>query len=728
MVIASKYDIGNWTVALDLADGQGELKHFTVNFQVENQPPTLNISGPTTINALDHLHLEAGPDTDSDGQTVTWLWDLLQSPLAASKQPVSGFSADKVIDFVTGPKDIGDWRFRCTAKDEGGLTTPKEVVVTVKAIPPKINIVPASPAKIKAGGTIHFETTIPNDAYGAPLKFDWELTQVPISAGVGLASGLSTAADVTVSAAKAGTWKFKLTVTDQVQQTATQEVKVLVDSDPIAVIVGPDQTDNLTLPLDLDGSSSTDDDSPNTPPDYQHLHSGAVDVSLPTIQIYQWTLLEVPIDRYGEIFPGPVSDAFNVNDTSAMLHIPAGKLTPGDWIFQLDVADAEGNHHNTYKTVQVLDASLPPLAIVLPPEVTYSTDSMGILSSDVKLDGSLSFDLDNLLQAQQSPGLGITNYAWSFLLVPPGCSNPPTAPSGANASVFTMYTAGSLVGANCQGIFDVQLQVTDDDTPQHKQNTGKGIVRIGNCASLVCLDYPTQASPQFVKFSNKTDVMIWYHMNSLVYSQPGLAAGLRLQLQIFYEGNLGNPVYNRTWDVDMFPGSLAIHWYGYSNNGQRPAPGKYTISLQVFDAAGNPAGYFATEPNAIVIQTMDVAVGQTTDTWVNYNGLIKGSDALNIHYAVIGNQGGGGPGYDELRYRIFNRNTNAKVFEGNDFGPLFNGILAWNGDLGGSNFLGAGRYQLELEILDGGASLGTSPKDDFRVYQVDAALKGIADA
>ena len=48
IALASKHDIGDWTVHLDLAVAQGELKTLSVKFNVPNQAPELNFTGPTT--------------------------------------------------------------------------------------------------------------------------------------------------------------------------------------------------------------------------------------------------------------------------------------------------------------------------------------------------------------------------------------------------------------------------------------------------------------------------------------------------------------------------------------------------------------------------------------------------------------------------------------------------------------------------------------------------------
>jgi hypothetical protein len=714
--LADKHDIGNWSVTLKVADAEGELKEFPdLEFEVVNQPPTLDISGESDIDALEAIDLLATPDTDADGEEITWVWDLDASPHGAQ----AGYSTDSDIYYVTSPQDIGTWKFTCTAEDEHGATVSKSVSVEVHAIPPEIHI--EGERDIDVGDVLHLETTILEDGYGDPLvSFEWTLLQVPVTAGEGLGV-ISNDPDVTIptGAIHAGTWRLMLTVTDQVGDTAEEEVSVLVDALPTASISGPDQVASLSTPIDLDGSDSVDPDSPNTPPGYGHVSSdGQIEVS-PGITVYEWSVKEVPPELYGDYFQGPVADVFGVSGSAAILHFPAGKLPVGNWLFELKAKDGEGNPDAENHWVQVLDESLPPTVRLSPPK-TYTTDLAGVLSENVVVDGSGSFDLDNTLNEPEAPGLGITDYTWSLVTTPPTCTNPPSPPSGFFATTFTLGAAGFAVAGACQGVYGVGLTVTDDDTPTPKQATGTSIVRIGNCAGDVCIDYPTELAPEFVTFTNKTDVTIQYHLNSILYDDPAFAAGLRLHQQIFHEDDLVTPAFDKAWDVDLLPSdkgaSLALHWSGFDNANQRPKPGKYTVTLQLVDGAGNPTGYAATEAHAVWIQVIDVAVANTSDRYLDREALVAGTDVLDVNYTVVGQM----PGlteFDQLLYRVRNASTNALVFT-SSIDPPFTGAFKWTTEVGPGSFLPAGDYTVELELLDQGASLGKSPIYAFTVYEV----------
>jgi hypothetical protein len=723
-----KHDIGTWTVRLDVGDVEGELTHAPqLTIDVPNQPPTVSIMGATDIQATGRLQLTAGPPTDPDGEDVTFEWTLTGYPPQATP-PATTVSGDS-IDWPMGPTAVGDWSFEVVATDEHGATATADIVVHVEGVPPTIQIAPASDAIIHVGDHIYFEDTQTTDAYGDPIaSYSWDLTQVPISAGVGLVSGFETGAilDRATSPEWAGTWKLTLTVTDQTGETASADVKVLVDAPPQAVIVGPDVTGNLTLPLQLDGTSSVDPDSPGGPPDFGHLHTGPVDVS-PGIVAWQWTIIDAPSGLDPSAWLGTVDDVFHVTGTSATLDIPSGRVPEGNWHFQLEVRDGEGNGAVTDKWVQVLDEGLPPLVVISPSFLPALVSGTNNVDRDVRFDGSASFDPDNLLHGPYSPGLGITSYAWSIPLGPPLCGAIPSLPSGATATTATLFSAGTLVDPTCQGGYIVALTLTDDDvTPRTR--TGTALALIGNCAGNICIDAPTQAMPQYVTSSNRTDVLVYYHLNSALYAVAQYQYGLRVEMIVTPQLDPMHPFFTAAWDVDLLPsdqgGVLIAHWKGFGDDGHRPEPGKYDLTLQLVDPNGVLTADRATESQSIWIQTVTPVV-DSADTLVGCNGLAAGTDTLSVTYHAVGGLPGLTTPYDEAVLHVYAASDHHEVAQASFSGSPPPGTLSWNGDTG-VGFLPPGAYLLAVELRSGGASLGKSNDQAFRAYKLGLSLAGVA--
>ncbi len=728
ITLGSKHDIGNWEVRVRFADDEAEQVTDTDSFVVENRPPNVTISGPTEIDALNDIQLTAAPTTDQDGEDVTFVWDILTAPPTTTFAPQSSFSTSTTLTIPTGPDEIGTFEFQVTGTDESNEDDIDTHTITVNPVPPEIDLV--GETEIDVGEAIDLETLIVDDAYGDPLaSFDWEILQVPISAGVPLGTtDTSPTLFIPTGAADAGTWRFRLTVTDQVGETADEEVTVLVDGLPDADIVGPDQTASLTLDLTLDGSSSIDPDTPGGPPDYDHLSDGAVTVS-PGIVRWSWSVLGVPPEHYGDYFEGPVADVFGVNGSGQTLYFAAGELPSGDWIFELEIEDGEGNTDYDTHAVTVIEEGLPPFAILSPPSYHLTTVD-GFTTGPIGVSGGFSFDLDNLLDSSQAPGLGITDYSWSYAYTPSGCVAVPPLPSGSSATVALMFGAGALVDGSCQGVYQPVLTVTDDDMPTARASSNSTVVMIGNCVGALCIDHPTTAAPEFVKFSDQTNILIYYHLNSVLYDNPAYAAGLRLQLRIDKALTSGPPVYSRAWDLDLLPsekgGPLVVHWSGFTDGGQRPDPGLYDVTLQLVDGTGTPTGDSATELSAIQIQLLDVAVAAGSDTLLNLNGAEEATDSLSITYDVTGAPPGD-LGYDQITMRVYDLGTSGIVYEESHVAP-FDGTIDWDGEIGSGVFLTPGAYEVELEIFDMGASLGVSTRHEFDAYRIDAELAGVADA
>lgn len=720
LALSSASAIGNWAVELKAADNEGEMITRTQSFTVVNQPPVLTITGPVDIDALEDIQLTAGPTTDADGEPVSLVWDVLQSPAASGVPVQNSFSTGTVINIPTGPQQIGVWKFRCTGKDPRNATDVETVTVEVHAIPPEINI--EGEEDIDVGGIIDLRTTILDDAYGGPLQFNWDIIQSPMAAGAGLPTGFSLAPGLTIptTPAHAGTWRFKLTVKDQVNETAEKEISVVVDALPTAVITGPAQSGSPLSGVELRGDGSFDPDSRNAPPDYGHLHAGPVeDISLPEIQTHRWNVLDVPPELHGTHFPGSVADVLGVDGSGPVLTLGGGDIPPGDWVFELVATDAEGNESRATHAVKILDQGMAPISIVSQPQF-ITTNLSGVLPDAVTVDGRFSFDLDNIFTQPATPGLGITNYAWSLAQAPAGCGSLPVLGSGPTATHGFLYPGGLILPGACQGVYNVALTVTDDDLPTARTDTATSLVLIGNCPGDLCIDNPTTLFPEQVRFSNYTDVVIYYHLNSVLYDVPAFAFGLRAWLQIFHEDNLLVPAYDKTFDLDMLPsnrgGALAMHWSGYDNFDRRPASGKYTVTLQLLDAFNVPVSLPTSQPESIWIQTLDVAVSSAAERYARRDELAAGSDTLRVPYTVVGANPGVAE-YDELRYRIYRAGTHTLVYQDARFGPFAQPVLDWNGNVGGVT-ISTGAYDMELEILDNGESLGVSAPHPFTVYHL----------
>lgn len=731
-------DIGNWAFTLHVDDNEGERKTFTHSFTVPNVPPNISISGATDIDALDNISIAVTPTNDVDGGTLSIVWDLQQSPPGAAFGPQSDFcgthpglcsAGNSAITIATTDSDIGTWIFQATATDNEGDDDTAQKTIEVHNIPPEIDF--DGTASIDVGDTIHIETTITDDEDGGQLDFLWEIMQAPTASSIPLGiyhSGLGSAGssiDIPTGYLEAGTWIFRLTATDNDNQPDSEvydEYTVLVDGPVEAVITGSSPVGNLSLPSPLlDGGDSEDSDSPCDPPSYCHHTFDGRPVTLENGQNlhYTWYLADVPLELFIEYPLGRVDEVFGVSATGPTLNLSAGDLEEGDWVFELQVDDEEGNSDTTSFLVTVINETGPPFAFITPTQ-RFTVDIANVLHQDIVIDSAGSLDIDNLISGDPMPG--ITDYTWSYVSGPPGCMTAPTPPSGAGATSFTLYHNGDFVPPECQGYWKIGLTVTDDDSTP-KTATAETFVIIGNCDTILCIDYPTTAIPALVDFADDTDILIYYRLDSAAYDDLLFSAGVFTRLSIYHESDLTTPVYT-DFDPNVLAtnkgGNLVFHWNGYSDLGTRPIEGAYTVGIDLFDSSFTLGTINAAEIDAILIAVAEPSIDPGSETLLRYEDIVNGTDTLDINYIVTG-----GGSFDQVVWHVYD-SSNTEIATGN--APAVSpGSFGWDG-LSTGVAVSPGEYEIELETLRTGSSMGTSARHAFKVYSLDLDVDTNRDA
>jgi hypothetical protein len=591
---------------------------------------------------------------------------------------------------------------------------------------------------IKSGASVFISNTTPNDPDGGSVAHEWELVQVPVSAGVSPGRNFRAGPDLTLTAPEAGTWIFKLYAVDNdnsPNSEATQQVMVAVDGPVTAKILG-DENVALASPLVLDGSGSVDADAPlpcsTAEPTCGHLTSASAVVDVVGVAIYDWTLIDVPVEHAADFSPGPVEYIPGVTNGSPSLTIAAGKLRSGSWTFQLEVTDDEGNRSVTTHRVSILPPNTPPMAIATSSGYVV-TDAAGQLSTSVAVTGFASFDPDNLLAAPYSPGIGIARFEWQYLLAPSGCSSLPPAPmpgGAAQAATFILYGQGSIVPVLCQGSYLLSVKVTDDEAPPDALSNFVAVpLSIGNCPSEICIDYPTTANYKVVQLSDNTDAFIFYHLNAALYGNPAFAKSVRLELALFHESDstLANPVYTGQIDYDVLAASLGgsgvAHWHGYANGGKRAPAGKYTVRVRAGEPLQSPLFFEAVQPQAIWLEVLDVSIGAGTDNFLSLNRLGSGGEALRVNYSVSATFTAG-PSFDEAWLHIRTSANPGTIIGSIPISSPLSGAFNWTGELSPGLQIGPGTYTAEVEIRKAGRSLGTSPRHSFTAYRIDVQVDG----
>ena len=381
------------TVTDDENDTAFDDVSVTVNPEPNADPPLANAGADQNITLPSNSVILNGSGSDPDGGNVTFVWTQTIGPNTAS------LSGNTTADLTANNLVEGIYVFRLTVTDDESDSTFDEVSVTVN---PEPN---TDPPLANAGAdqniTLPTNSIVLNgsgsDPDGGNVSFQWTQESGPSTATL----SEDTTADLTASALAEGIYVFRLTVTDDENDTTFDEVNVMVapkgNTDLPLADAGTDQ--NITLPtnsITLNGSGSDPEGGNVT---------------------FQWTQES-----------GPNTSTLTDENTD---DLTASNLVEGTYVFRLTVAnDEDDTAFDEVNVTVVAEGSMnqPPLAI------TEANTLTGALPLEVTFTGSNSTD-----------DVSVASYLWDF---GNGATSTDADPT------YTFTTAG---------VFTIELTVTDSE-------------------------------------------------------------------------------------------------------------------------------------------------------------------------------------------------------------------------------------------------------------------------
>jgi gliding motility-associated-like protein len=413
-LLLSNLVAGIYQFQLTVTDNQGATGTDIVIVTVEaaNQSPTANAGSDVSITLPTSTVNLTGTGSDPDGSVASYLWEKVSGPSQGTLANAST-STLTVTNMVQGV-----YVFSLTVTDNKGFTASDEVQVTVNAV--VVNNPPAAAAGVDQSITLPTNTTIFNgsgtDSDGTISTYAWILVSGPSCT----LSNQNTA-NLTVSNLVAGSYIFRLTVTDNGGANGSDEVELSVQPETVnqAPVANAGSDVTLTLP-----ANSTTINGSGTDPDG-------------TIASYQWTKLSGPTATLS-------------GQTTATLNL--SNLVEGIYSFQLSVTDDKGASGSDVVSVTVNALNAPPV-------VNAGADiTINLPTNSTPIAGSAS-DPDGTIQS----------YVWSQT------SGPSSATlSGVNSSTLT---ASNLL----QGTYIFRLTATDNDGDSSNDDV-KVVVNAANLA------------------------------------------------------------------------------------------------------------------------------------------------------------------------------------------------------------------------------------------------------
>lgn len=363
----------------------------------ENVAPTVN-AGPDKIITLPTSTVTfSGSAGDSDGTVAALQWTQISGGSAIL---TGATTATLHVSGVT----TGVYLFALTATDDKGKSAIDTVLLTVL---PSGNHAPVSHAGADKSITLPTDSVVINgsatDADGAGTIASYAWTQISGPSTATLTNAAT--ANVTASALVQGSYVFRLTVTDNIGDSGTDDMIVVVNPAanlPPSVSAGADVS--ITLPTNTANLIGTVSDT---------------DGSIASVT---WSQVS-----------GPAAATFSSLHSSSTA---AMALVEGTYVFQLSATDNSGATSFDTATVTVNPApNVAPTADAgADQSISLPTNSVVLTANGTDTDGT------------------IASYAWTQVGTTPSVATL----SGASSNILT---ASDLV----QGTYTFEVTVTDDD-------------------------------------------------------------------------------------------------------------------------------------------------------------------------------------------------------------------------------------------------------------------------
>jgi hypothetical protein len=398
-VINALNNVGVYTYNLRVTDNSGATANdqMTITVNAANTPPIVSAGANQSITLPTSSVTLTGTASDPGGSIASYQWTKISGPASGTiTTPTSATTT------VTGYSIAGTYVYQLFVTDNGGLTASSTTQVAVIAanIPPTANAganqtitLPTSSVTLTGSGS---------DPDGTIVGYAWAKISGPAS---GTITSPSTASTTVTGYSIAGTYVYRLTVTDNGGLTGSSTTQIIVQAAippnlPPVVNAGTDKV--LTLPTNSVNQvgSATDPDG--------------------TISSYVWTKVS-----------GPAT--FTINSPTSATTLLSG-LVQGTYIFQLQATDNLGSTGTDQATIQV-----DPIPNVPPTANAGSDQSITLPTSATTLIGTGT-----------DPDGTIVSYTWTKI----------SGPSG--GTIATPNQSTTNITSLIQGTYIYQLTVTDN--------------------------------------------------------------------------------------------------------------------------------------------------------------------------------------------------------------------------------------------------------------------------
>jgi type 1 glutamine amidotransferase len=309
-----------------------------------------------------------GNGTDSDGTISAYAWTKVSGPVTGGGTIVNASASSTDI---TGLNE-GTYIFRLTVTDNDGDSGTDEVSVLVNPAPPPPNLDPVANAGADRTITLPINTTTfsgsGKDDDGNILKYNWSKVSGPASGGGTIQSPNSPVTNI--NSLNEGTYVYRLTVTDNNNATATDEVQVKVNT--------------VALPNEIPTAFAGTDKEITLPANTLTLTGSGTDADGVLVS-YSWLKISGPSAGGGTI-QKPADATTNILN-----------LKEGTYIFRFIVTDDNGA--KAYDEMKIKVNPSASSTNIAPVAVAGDDITITLPTGTVTLNGSKSSDADGSIQS-----------------------------------------------------------------------------------------------------------------------------------------------------------------------------------------------------------------------------------------------------------------------------------------------------------------------------------------
>ncbi|UII25518.1 PKD domain-containing protein [Fulvivirga maritima] len=392
---ATNLILGTYVFRLTATDNEGLQGFDEVNVRVNPENPNLSPSADAgediTLTLPENSAEITGTGSDPDGTVTDYLWTVVTAPSTVSI--IGGNTPNVRIENLIE----GTYVLRLTVTDDEGDRDFDEVQITVLPSPPnEFPIVDAGTNQSLVLPGIATLSATASDPDGTIISYQWTQRTGPSQSMINSPSSSET----TVDQLEYGTYVFRCTVTDNNNQTAFDEVNLLV-SDNYAPVAFAGNDQRIVFP-----QNDT------------YLTGGASDLDGEIVS-RMWTQIS-----------GPTSITI-ASPQDSTIHITNMQI--GSYTFSFEVTDDKGAIDTDEVTIEVVNSNgnIPPVANAGEDvTITMPTSSVVLNGSGTDEDGS------------------IRSYEWEQI-------------SGGNTTTSELTFAQLIVGGLREGEYQFKLTVTD---------------------------------------------------------------------------------------------------------------------------------------------------------------------------------------------------------------------------------------------------------------------------